>query len=119
MNSIWFILGAILAVALTIFISYKMVGRQQTALTIEKRAIPPSMIIFCFSLITILSFMIAIISVVLVLLVPFLNLSFAGTVENTTNALFIVVLAAFAAGLGSYWLFVKLGFFSWKVFRLD
>ncbi len=117
MDNIYLILGSILAV--TIYISYRMAGRQQAALAVEKRALPPRIIIFALGLITSLSFMVAIISVILVLLVPFLNISFAGTAENTTTVLFFIVFAGMAAGLGSYWLFVRLGFFSWKAFSLD
>ncbi len=119
MNDIWLVLGLVLTLGLTIYISYQMTKRQQAALAHEKRPIPPGAAIFAFGVISILSFMVAIISVLLVLLAPFMNIAFAGTVENTTNVLFIVVFAAFAAGMGSYWLFVKLGFFSWKVFNRD
>lgn len=119
MKDIWLIVGLVLASAVTVFISYKMAVRQQAALALEKRPIPPRAAIFAFGLISILSFMIAIIGVMLVLMAPFLNIAFAGTVENTTTVLFIIVFAAFAAGMGSYWLFVKLGFFSWKVFYRD
>ncbi len=118
MKEIWLILGLTLTLVVTGYISLKMASRQQEALALEKRPVPPKTTIFVFGLFSILSLMVAVISVLLVLLAPFMNLSFAGTVENTTNVLFIVVFVAFAAGLGSYWLFVKLGFFSWKVFSL-
>ncbi len=119
MNDLWLILGSILVLAVTGYISFKMAPRQQVALASEKRPVPPRVAIFAFGLISVLSLMIAVIAVILVLLAPFMNLSFAGTVENTTTVLFVVVFAAFAAGIGSYWLFVKLGFFSWKVFSLQ
>ncbi len=119
MNDLWLILGSILVLAVTGYISFKMAPRQQEALALEKRPVPPRIAIFAFGLVSVLSLMVAVISVILVLLAPFMNLSFAGTVENTTNVLFIVVFVAFAAGLGSYWFFVKLGFFSWKVFSLQ
>ncbi len=119
MNDILLIVGLVLTLAVTVFISFKMAVRQQAVLAQEKRPIPPRAAIFAFGLISILSFMIAIIGVILVLLAPFMNIAFAGSVENTTNVLFIIVFAAFAAGLGSYWLFVKLGFFTWKVFNRD
>ncbi len=119
MNELWLIVGLTLTLAVTVFISFKMAARQQAALALEKRPVPPRVSIFAFGLISILSFMVAVISVILVLLAPFINLSFAGTVESTTNVLFIVVFVAFAAGIGTYSLFVKLGFFSWKVFSLE
>ncbi len=119
MNDILLVVGLVLTFGVTIYISYKMTVRQQAALAQEKKPVPPRAAIFAFGLISILSFMIAIISVILVLLAPFMNIAFAGTMENTTNVLFIIVFAAFAAGLGSYWLFVKLGFFSWKVFNRE
>ncbi len=119
MNDLWLIAGLALTLAVTVYFSFKMAARQQAALASEKRRVPPRVTIFAFGLISILSLMIAVISVIMVLLAPFMNLSFAGTVENTTNVLFIVVFVAFAAGVGSYWLFVKLGFFSWKVFSLQ
>ncbi len=119
MNDLWLVVGLVLSLAVTVYISIKMAARQQAALALEKRPVPPRAAIFAFGLISILSFMIAVIGVILVLLAPFMNLSFAGTVESTTNVLFIVVFVAFAAGIGSYWLFVKLGFFSWKVFSLE
>ncbi len=119
MNDILLIVGLVLTLAVTAYISFKMAVRQQAVLAQEKRPIPPKAVIFAFGLISILSFMIAIIGVILVLLAPFMNITFAGSVEATTNVLFIIVFAAFAAGLGSYWLFVKLGFFSWKVFSRE
>jgi hypothetical protein len=119
MKDIWLIVGLVLTLALTVYISFKMAVRQQVALAQEKRPVPPRAAIVAFGFISILSFIIAIIAVILVLLAPFMNLTFAGTIENTTNVLFIIVFAAFAAGMGSYWIFAKLGFLSWKVFNRD
>ncbi len=119
MNDILLVLGSILVAALVIFITYKMAGRQQIALAAEGRAIPPKMIIFIAGLLTTLTYTIAIICAILIMLAPFINLSIAGSGENTTNVLFIIILAAVVIGSGAYWFFVRLGFFSWKIFSLD
>ena len=119
MNYILPVAVCLLIVALVVFITIKMVGRQQTALASEKKAIPPKIAIFLAGMFTTLFFTFAIIAALLIMFAPFVNISFAGTKDNTTTVLFVILFAAAGIGTSSYWLFVRLGFFSWKVFSLD
>ncbi len=119
MNYILPVLICLLVFALVVFITYKMVGRQLAALAVEKKPVPPRMGIFAAGLVTTLSYTIAIISALLIMFAPFFNFSFAGSADNTQTVLFITLFGSIAFGTGAYWLFVKLGFFSWKVFNLD
>ena len=119
MNFILPVLVCLLVFALVVFITYKMIGRQLMALAVEKKPIPPRIGIFAAGLVTTLSYTIAIASALLIMFAPFFNISFAGTAENTQTVLFVTLFGSIAFGTASYWFFVKLGFFSWKVFSLD
>lgn len=119
MNYLLPVLISLLVLALVLFITYKVMGRQLIALAVEKKPMPPKLGIFAASLVTTLSATIAIISTLLIMFAPFLKITFAGTADTTQTVLLITLFGSMAFGTAAYWLFVKLGYFSWKVFNLD
>jgi hypothetical protein len=114
-------IGAVVLVmlALTILISFAMARRQQEALKLEHKPIPTQWKIIMAGLITIFCYIAAVAGAILMMVGPFISLQLTDSVDNTTNLLVGVVLGLFALGSALYWIFVKLGLFSWKTFSLD
>ena len=111
----FFILMMVLALALAIFLDYKMVNRQREALQKEGKPLPPSRAIFLAGLFPIVLYMGTAVSAILMMVAPFGNLAPAGSTDNGST-LFITLLfgSAILATL-IYWFFVSLGMLSWKV----
>ena len=105
--------------ALTVFLSYLIARRQRDALKLEHKTVPPITIIFIAGLVTALAYMGAISAAILMLLAPLINLTLTGTVDDTTNLLIALFIGLALAGTGLYWLFVRLGLFSWKAITAD
>jgi flagellar biogenesis protein FliO len=108
---------AILAV--TVFLAYLIARRQQGALKMERKPIRPLSVIFTAALVTTMAYIGAVISAILMLVSPFVNLNLAASVDDTTNLLVTLFIVLALVGTGLYWLFVRLGLFSWKVFNPD
>jgi hypothetical protein len=109
----------VLLLALTGFLSYLMARRQQEALKLERKAVPSRGLIFAAGIVTVLAYLGAIVAAILMLAAPFINLNLTGTVDGTTNLLITLVIVLAIVGTGLYWIFVKLGLFSWKSLSLD
>ena len=105
--------------ALSVFLSFLIARRQQDALKLEHKTIPPKSVIFIAGLLTTLAYMAAITAAILMLFAPFVNLTLAGSVDDTTNLLITLVIGFALAGTALYWLFVRLGLFSWKALTTD
>ena len=115
------LVGVVLAVmlGLTVLFAFTMSRRQQDTLRHEKKPVPSRALIFVAGLLTVLMYMCAILSAMLMLVAPFINLDLTGSIDGTTTLLIIVTIALAAVGTAMYWLFVKLGLFSWKSFSQD
>ena len=105
--------------ALSVFLSFLIARRQQDALKLEHKTIPPKSVIFIAGLLTTLAYMGTITAAILMLFAPFVNLTLAGSVDDTTNLLITLVIGFALAGTALYWLFVRLGLFSWKALTTD
>lgn len=110
---------AFLMLALTVFLSYLMARRQQEALKLERKPVPSRGPIFAAGIVTVLVYIGAIAAAILLLLSPFVNINLTGTADGTTNLLITLVIVLAIVGTGLYWLFVRLGLFSWKSLSLD
>ena len=105
--------------ALTVLISFGMAGRQQEALKLEHKAVPPRWKIITAGLVTILAYMLAVVAAILMLVAPLANMQITSSVDSTTYLLIGLVIGLALVGTALYWLFVKLGLFSWKTFSMD
>lgn len=121
MNLSPLIIGLVIVamLTLTVFLSYLIAHRQQNVLKLEHKTIPPVAAIFIAGLATTLAYMGAITAAGLMLFVPFINLNLTGSVDDTTNLLVTTFIVLALVGTGLYWLFVRLGLFSWKAFTTD
>lgn len=121
MNFFPIVVGLVIVaiLALSVFLSFLIARRQQDALKLEHKTIPPKSVIFFAGLLTTLAYIGAITAAVLMLFAPFVNLNLAASVDDTTNLLITLVIGLALAGTALYWLFVRLGLFSWKAFTTD
>jgi uncharacterized membrane protein YbhN (UPF0104 family) len=117
--SITLVVIGLVMLALTGLFAFLMARRQQEFLKQERKPLPPRGFILAAGLVTILVYMGAVASALLMLFAPFINLNLTGTVDGTTNLLIWLVLGLAIFGTALYWLFVKLGLFSWKSLSLD
>jgi len=109
----------VVMLGLTGLFTYLMARRQQDILKLERKPVPPRGLILAAGLLTVLVYMGAIAAALLMLFAPFINLNLTGTVDGTTNLLIWLVIGLAIVGTALYWLFVKLGLFSWKSISLD
>ncbi len=108
------IIGAVVGVALSIFLTFKMVKRQREGLQAEGKTLPSDGVIFAAGLVAILLYVGALVSAIMLILSPFVEILPAGSTPNATDLFTTLVLVFAAAGTAFYWLFVRLGILSWR-----
>ncbi len=109
----------VIMLGLTGLFAFLMTRRQQESLARERKPVPAMGLILAAGVLTVLVYMGAIAAALLMLAVPFFNIDLTGSIDGTTNLLIGVVFGLALAGTALYWLFVKLGLFSWKSFSND
>jgi len=115
MQSTWFAIVLVsVAVILSVFLTYKMVSRQRQVLKEEGKQVPSSTVIFLAGLVTISLYVAAVVSAILLILTPFANPFPSTPMDAVSNLFTILILACTAIATALYWLFVRLGIFSWK-----
>ena len=108
------VIGVVIGVVLSLFITWKMSARQRDGLKAEGKRVPSNGVIFAAGLITIVLYVGALASAILLILSPLVEILPPNSPNNATDLFTILVLALAGAGTAFYWLFVRLGILSWK-----